>query len=99
MYKARCAELRALKKLERKMDADIAALKAENNALRSRAEVAEREAEVAIQRRTELQDVLDAQQARNEWGNPETFGPCTSEEVSSAAFGGFGRGRALAGRR
>ncbi len=65
LYKARCGELRALKKLEKKKDADLAALKAENEALRARAATAEREAEVAVRRKTELQEALDAEMAKN----------------------------------
>ncbi len=86
LYKARCAELRALKKLERRKEADLAALKAENAALRARAEAAEREAEVAVRRRTELQEVLDAAQAQNEWGDPIQFGSSTKEDNSDVAF-------------
>ncbi len=86
LYKARCAELRSLRKLERKMEADLAALKTENEALRSRAAAAEREAEVAVRRRTELQELLDAAKARSEWGDPKTFGTSTSEEGSGVAF-------------
>ncbi len=86
LYKARCAELRALKKLDRKKDAELAALKAEIEALRARAAAAETEAEVAVRRRTELQEILDHRKAQNEVGNPDTFGSSTCEEGSSVAF-------------
>ena len=86
LYKARCAELRAIKKLERRRDADLAALKAENAALRARAEAAERAAEIAVRRRTELQEIFDGAQALNELGDPNHFGTSTSEENSSVAF-------------
>ena len=86
LYKARCAELRAMRKLERRREADLAALKAENAALRARAEEAEREAEIAVRRRTELQEVVDAVQAQNEWGDPNQFGSSTNEENSDVAF-------------
>ncbi len=99
LYKARCAELRALKKLEKRKEADLAALKAENAALRARAEAAEREAERAVRRRTELQDVLNFEKARHEVGDPDNFGSTTSEEGSAVAFGGFGRGRIFSSRR
>ena len=66
LYKARCAELRAVKKLERRKDAELAALKVENESLRARAEAAEREAEIAVRRRTEIQEILDAAKAENE---------------------------------
>ncbi len=86
LYKARCAELRAVKKQEKKMEAELAAMKAENQALRSRAERAEREAEVAVRRRTELQELYDSEKARHEWGDPSTFGSSTSVEGSGVAF-------------
>ncbi len=75
-----------MKKLEKKMEADLAAMKAENESLRARAERAEREAEVAVRRRTELQEILDAEKARNEWGDPNTFGSSTSVDGSGVAF-------------
>ncbi len=99
LYKARCADLRALKKLERKNQSVLAALKAENAALRARAEAAEKEAEVAVRRRTELQELLDKAKARTERGDLDQFGSSTAEEGSSVAFRGIGRGRGLAGRR
>ncbi len=86
LYKARCAELRSLKKLEKKLEVDLQAMKVENESLRIRAERAEREAEVAVRRRTELQELLDAEKARHEWGDPNTFGSSTSVEGSGVAF-------------
>ncbi len=91
LYKQRCAELRAIKKLERKKEADLAVLKAENAALRARAEAAEREAEIAVRRRTELQEILNVKKAGNEWGDPELFGSSTCEEGSQVAFARGGR--------
>ncbi len=87
LYKQRCAELRATKKLERKKEADLATLRAENAALRSRAEAAEREAEIAVRRRTELQELLNLEKAGNDWGDPKQFGSSTSEEGCEVAFG------------
>ena len=82
-----------MKKLQKKTDAELAALKAENEALRARAESAEKEAERAVRRRTELQEVLNAAQARSEWGDPANFGSSTEEEGSDVAFSrGVGRG-------
>ncbi len=75
-----------MKKLDRRKDADLAAMKAEIEALRVRAEAAEKVAEAAVRRRTELQEVLDAVLAKNEWGDPATFGSSTSEEGTSVAF-------------
>ena len=75
-----------MKRKEKEMKADLAALQAENESLRARVEVAEKEAEVAVRRRTELQERLDAAQARNEWGDPNTFGSSTNEEGSDVAF-------------
>ncbi len=98
LYKARCADLRAMRRLMRTKDADLAALKAENEALRARAEAAEREAEISVRRRTELQELLDRAKARTECGDPKFFGSSTSEEGSSVAFS-RGCGRGLAGRR
>ncbi len=82
----------------RAQDTDLAALKAENEALRQRAERAEREAEIAVRRRIELQEILDLAKARTEVGNPANFGSSTSEEGSYVAFS-RGRGRGLALRR
>ncbi len=79
--------------------AELAALKAENAALRARAEAAEKDKEIAVRRRTELQELLDEAKARNQWGNLDQFGSSTAEEGSSLAFGGIGRGRGLSGRR
>ncbi len=99
LYKARCGDLRAMKKLAKKQESDLAALKAENAALRARAEEAEKEAEIAVRRRVELQELLDAAKALTERGDVDQFGSSTPEEGSSVAFGGIGRGRGLAGRR
>ncbi len=75
------------------------ALKAENGALRARAEMAERDAEVALRRRLELQEVLNAELAKNAVGDPATaFGSSTVEEGSSVAFRGLGRGRVFGNR-
>ncbi len=75
-----------MKKLDRRKDADLATMKAEIEALRARAKAAENAAEAAVRRRTELQEVLNAAQAKTEWGNPDTFGSTTSEEGTSVAF-------------
>ncbi len=99
LYKVRCEELRALKKLEKKKDADLTALKAENMALRARAEAAEREAELAVRRRAALQAVLDAEKARNERGHLDHHGSSSSEDGGGLSFGGFGRGRVFSERR
>ena len=90
LYKARCADLRSLRKMSRKKEAELEALKAENAALRARAEAAEKEAEIAVRRRTELQEILDCQRARNQWGDPADFGSSTQEDGSEVAFGGRG---------
>ncbi len=86
LYKARCGELRALKRLDKQKEADLAALKAEKEALRARAEAAEKEAEIAVRRRTELQEILDAFKARSERGDPNIFGASTSDEGTDVAF-------------
>ncbi len=91
LYKQRCAELRAVKKVEKKKDSDLAALKAENEALRARAEAAEREAELAVRRRSELQDILAKEHGWNQLGDPQQFGSSTSEDGSGVAFARGGR--------
>ncbi len=85
LYKARCADLRAARKLVRSRDIEVAALKAENEALRTRVKTAEREAEISVRRNTELQELLDAADAQNKWGNLSSFGTSTPED-SGAAF-------------
>lgn len=86
LYKQRCAELRATKRLERKKEAELAALRAENEALLARANAAEKEAEIAVRRRTELQELLDEANDGNEWEDPDQFGSETIEEGSEVAF-------------
>ena len=93
LYKARCADLRAAKKLERARVADLEALKAENVSLRARAEAAEMKAELAVRQRSKLQELLDQKQTRNERVDS------SSEEGIGVSFGGFGRGRSLRGPR
>ncbi len=88
-----------MKKLAKKNESDLAALKAENAALRARAEAAEKEAEVAVRRRIELQELLDSTHALNEWGDLDQFGSSTPQEGSSVAFAGIGRGQSLDARR
>ncbi len=83
LYKARCADLRAAKKLARAKDADLEALKAENESLRARAEAAEQK----------LQELLDQAKSRNTQGNDDTCEYSKSKEGSSIPVWGFGSGR------
>lgn len=66
--------LRKAKKMARAKEAELAALRAQNDVLRARAEAAEQEAEIATRRRTELENLLDEAWARNEQGHPHNSG-------------------------
>ena len=101
LYKSRCADLRAVRKLLRKRNSELDALKAEkealtaeNEALRRRADAADKDAEIAVRRRTELQEKYDAYIAQMEWGNPENFGSSSSSSEGSQPVA-IGRGRRL----
>ncbi len=66
--------LRKAKMLAKAKDDQMDALRAQNAALRARAEAAEKEAEIALHRSTELQALLDESLARNEWGDSDNLG-------------------------
>ncbi len=66
--------LRKAKMLAKAKDDQMDALRAQNAALRARAEAAEKEAEFALHRSTELQELLDETLARNERGDRHNLG-------------------------
>ncbi len=72
LYRARCADLRAARKLARAKDADLAAIKEENEALQSRAVAAEKK----------LQELKDLTKAWKEGGNHDACEYFTRQEES-----------------
>ncbi len=98
LYKSRCHDLRGLRRELGKRKAEVAQLKAENAALKSSARKAEAAAEVAIRRRTELQEEFEAYKdgiagPLAQYGDAEDEDDEEEEENVSAAYRSRGRAR------